>query len=61
MKERLTEGLVVAVEPIISALTSRHYELSNGWTRKAQDSSWADHHEHTIVITRMGSKLMQNR
>lgn len=52
MTERFTEGLVVTVEPIISAGTNDYYETSDGWTTRTVDGSFAAHHEHTIVITR---------
>ncbi|HEX2224349.1 MAG TPA: type I methionyl aminopeptidase [Thermoanaerobaculia bacterium] len=52
----LTEGLVLAVEPIISAGTSarsaRTVTDADGWTVRTADGSLAAHFEHTIVITR---------
>ena len=52
MTERFTKGLVVTVEPIISAGTNHYQELNDGWTTTTQDGSRAAHHEHTIVITK---------
>jgi methionyl aminopeptidase len=47
----LTEGLVLAVEPMI-ALGGRDVELrADGWTVATRDGSVAAHVEHTIVIT----------
>ena len=51
-RDRLTEGLVVAIEPIISAGSGRVVEDPDGWTIKTKDGSLAAHHEHTVVITR---------
>lgn len=48
----LTEGLVITIEPIISAGSARVVESSDGWTIRTRDGSLAAHHEHTIVITR---------
>jgi methionyl aminopeptidase len=47
----LTEGLVIAIEPIISAGTSTVYEDADGWTIRTHDGSLAAHHENTVVIT----------
>lgn len=47
----LTEGLVITIEPIISAGTGRAVEGKDGWTIRTADGKLAAHHEHTIVIT----------
>ena len=47
---RLEEGMVIALEPIISATRSRVVEGADGWTLRTQNGSLAAHHEHTIVI-----------
>ncbi len=47
----LTEGLVITVEPIISAGTGKAVEGKDGWTIRTADGTLAAHHEHTIVIT----------
>ena len=49
---RLTEGLVITVEPIISAGSGSAYLASDRWTMKTSDHSLAAHFEHTLVITR---------
>ena len=51
-RDVLTEGLVVAIEPIVSAGSGRVVEEPDGWTIKTEDGSLAAHHEHTVVITR---------
>jgi methionyl aminopeptidase len=48
----LTEGLVLTIEPMISAGSSRTVEDRNGWTIRTRDGSLAAHYEHTLVITR---------
>lgn len=48
----LTEGLVLTIEPIVSAGSGRVYVDQDGWTVKTRDGAIAAHHEHTIVITR---------
>ena len=48
----LTEGLVVAIEPIITSGSGRVVEDRDGWTIRTRDGSLAAHYEHTVVITR---------
>jgi methionyl aminopeptidase len=48
----LTEGLVITIEPIISATTSRSTGPGrDGWTISTADRGLSAHVEHTIVIT----------
>jgi methionyl aminopeptidase len=51
-KTRLTEGLVIALEPIISAGARRTRTAPDGWTLTSADGSLTAHHEHTLVITK---------
>lgn len=48
---RLTNGLVIALEPIISRSATRSRMLRDGWTFVSADRSLTAHFEHTIVIT----------
>jgi methionyl aminopeptidase len=49
----LTEGLVITIEPIISATSRRSVGPgSDGWTISTADRGLSAHVEHTIVITR---------
>jgi methionyl aminopeptidase len=50
--QRLTEGLVITVEPFLSTGASHVVESGNGWTLETADGSLAAQYEHTIVITR---------
>ena len=47
---RLTDGMVIALEPIISATHTRVVEAADGWTIRTRNGCLAAHHEHTIVI-----------
>ncbi|HKV27695.1 MAG TPA: type I methionyl aminopeptidase [Candidatus Acidoferrales bacterium] len=49
--QRLTEGLVITVEPIITAGSGKPVDSGDGWTVKTADGSLSAHHEHTLVIT----------
>lgn len=51
-RERMTEGLVIAVEPIIAAGSGRSLLARDGWTYKTADHKLAAHFEHTIVVTK---------
>lgn len=53
----LTEGMVLAVEPIISARPARVVEEPDGWTLRTHNGSLAAHYEHTVVI-RDGEPLL---
>lgn len=54
----LEEGMVVAIEPIISAGSWRIVEDRDGWTIRTRDGSVAAHYEHTVVITRGAPVLL---
>ncbi len=48
----LTEGLVMTIEPIVSAGSGAVVETGDGWTIRTADGALSAHAEHTIVITR---------
>jgi methionyl aminopeptidase len=48
----LTEGLVITIEPIITAGRDTSYVSDDGWTVVTGDGALSAHHEHTIVITK---------
>jgi methionyl aminopeptidase len=54
----LTEGLVFTIEPIIAVGTSRSVTLKDGWTIRTRDRSLAAHHEHTVLVTKDGARLL---
>jgi methionyl aminopeptidase len=47
----LTEGLVLTIEPMITAGSGRVGLSRDGWTVRTRDGSLAAHHEHTMIIT----------
>lgn len=51
-QHRLTEGLVITIEPIIAAGTGQVLLDQDRWTYRTTDGSLSAHYEHTIVITR---------
>ena len=51
-RQRLTEGLVITIEPIIAAGSGQGVQSSDGWTILTADRSWSAHYEHSVVITK---------
>jgi len=54
----LTEGMVLAVEPMINAGTSTVRTLKNGWTVVTKDGKCSAHFEHTIAIVKNGCEVL---
>jgi methionyl aminopeptidase len=54
----LTEGMVLAVEPMINAGSKDVRTLKNGWTVVTKDGRCSAHFEHTIAITENGCEVM---
>jgi methionyl aminopeptidase len=50
-RDVLTEGLVLTIEPMITAGSAQPVQSPDGWTLKTRDGSLAAHCEHTLVIT----------
>jgi methionyl aminopeptidase len=50
----LTEGLVIAIEPMLAARPSRAVQMPDGWTISTHNGSLSAHEEHTVVIRRGG-------
>ena len=48
---RLQRGMVIAVEPMITAGTYKCRVLKDGWTAVTRDGSNAAHYENTVLIT----------
>jgi methionyl aminopeptidase len=55
---RLSEGMVLAIEPMVNAGKPAVKVLSDGWTAVTKDKSLSAHFEHTIVVTREGREIL---
>jgi len=55
---RLSEGMVLAIEPMVNAGKAAVKVLSDGWTAVTKDKSLSAHFEHTIVVTRDGNEIL---
>ena len=51
LTERLTDGLVLTIEPIVSSGSGEVRQTRDGWTVRTADGALSAHEEHTIVIT----------
>lgn len=51
-RDVLTEGLVLTIEPMITAGSTHAMQGADGWTLRTRDGSLAAHCEHTLIITR---------
>ncbi len=57
----LTEGMILAVEPMINAGTSDVRTLKDGWTVVTKDGRCSAHFEHTIAIAKNGCEVLTVR
>jgi len=48
---KLQKGMVIAVEPMITAGSYKCRVLKDGWTAVTRDGSNAAHYENTVLIT----------
>jgi methionyl aminopeptidase len=51
-RDKLTEGLVITIEPIVSAGSGRGVLQKDNWTICTEDGSLSAHFEHTVVVTK---------
>lgn len=51
-RQRLHEGLVITIEPIISVSSGEGELQDDQWTIRTSDRSLSAHFEHTVVITK---------
>lgn len=54
----LTEGMTIAVEPMLNLGTPKIYILEDDWTIVTRDNKPSAHFEHSIVITKDGYKIL---
>ncbi|MCC6277534.1 MAG: type I methionyl aminopeptidase [Oligoflexia bacterium] len=57
----LEPGMVLAIEPMITAGSHRVKVLKNNWTAVTVDGSLAAHFEHTVAITDQGPVILTDR
>ncbi len=55
---KLKAGMVLAIEPMVTAGSAEVKVLSDGWTAVTVDGSLAAHFEHTVAITKKGPYIL---
>lgn len=55
---RLSEGMTIAVEPMVTMGTERVDWMEDGWTVKTRDRKPAAHYENTIALTANGIEIL---
>lgn len=55
---KVTEGMIFAIEPMATLGCGKVYVEKDGWTVKSADQSLAAHFEHTVCVTKKGSKIL---
>jgi len=58
---RLSDGMTIAIEPMITAGGSDVNVMEDGWTIRTADSSLSAHFEHTVAITADGPRILTPR
>ena len=55
---RLTEGMVLAIEPMVNMGKAAVKILDDGWTAVTRDGSLSAHFEHTVAVTAGGPRVL---
>ena len=58
---RLSEGMTIAIEPMITAGDADVLVMEDGWTIRTRDASMSAHFEHTVAITADGPRILTPR
>jgi methionyl aminopeptidase len=58
---RLSEGMVLAIEPMVNAGKAAVRVLADGWTAVTKDGSLSAHFEHTVAVTAEGPRILTAR
>jgi methionyl aminopeptidase len=56
--QRLKEGMVFTVEPMINLGDWRLHTLSDGWTAVTNDGKYSAQFEHTVAVTKDGVEIL---
>jgi methionyl aminopeptidase len=55
---KLEDGMVIAIEPMVTVGDYNVTTAADGWTVKTVDDSLSAHEEHTVAITGQGPKVL---
>lgn len=56
--EKIVEGMVLALEPMLTEGSSQIVLEADDWTYRTADNSRAAHFEHTILVTKDGPEIL---
>lgn len=56
--ERLVEGLVIAIEPMMTLGSGELYIDKDGHSYRTEDGSRSAHSEHTVIVTKEGPEVI---
>jgi len=56
--EKITEGAVLAIEPMINMGTHKVTTASDGWGVVTEDGKMSAHFEHTVAVTKDGPRIL---
>ena len=56
--QRLAEGMVLAIEPMVNVGKPAVRVLADGWTAVTRDGSLSAHFEHTVAVTSDGHEIL---
>lgn len=56
--QRLMEGMVITIEPMVNIGDYKMKIVENDWTAKTVDGSWSAQYEHTLAITKNGPVIL---
>ena len=59
--QRLVEGMVITIEPMINVGTYRMKMDENGWTSRTVDGELSAQYEHTLAITKDGPLILTDQ
>jgi methionyl aminopeptidase len=58
---KLSEGMTIAIEPMITAGSPEVYLQDDHWSISTEDGSLAAHFEHTVAVTAAGPRILTPR
>ena len=57
-QQRIPEGLVFALEPMVQVGTWKTHTLADNWTVVSKDRSLTAHFEHTVAVLSDGPRIL---
>jgi len=58
--QKIKEGLVIAIEPMVNLGTKAVKQSNDGWTIITKDQKPSAHYEHTVAVTLDGVDILSN-